>query len=154
MMPGVVVHANIISQILSASIDGRPLLRSWSEPMEWLIIIALASLGAVFSWWFRSTFAIACGLLAISCGLLGGCYLAFLYRWWLPLVPSLMALFGTTVVILMVTLNQRDRLQFQLTLDLLLKVYQDSPAIGRIAIEYLKQSENKKNQAFIKKKLL
>lgn len=85
---------------------------------------------------------------------MGGCYLALLYGWWLPLLPLLMAFLGTTFALLIVTHKQRDKLQFQLTLDLLLKAYQNSPAIGRIAIEYLKQSESQENQTFIEQQLI
>ena len=154
MMPGIVLHANIVSQILSAVLDGRPLLRSWSEPMEWLGILAIAGLGAVVSWWFKSTWAIALSFLLVSSGLLGGCYLAFVMGWWLPFIPSLLALSGTAVILLVVTNKQRDKLQFRLTLALLLETYQDYPAIGRIAIEYLKQSESQENQAFIDQQLV
>lgn len=153
MMPGVIVHANIISQMLSASIDGRPLLKSWSEPMEWFGILAVASIGAVISWWVKSTYKVSIIIVVLSGILAGGCYLAFLSGWWLPLVPFFLALYGTTITVLVVTNKQQDKLQLQITLDLLLKVYQDSPEIGRIAIEYLKHSENSENKAYIEKKL-
>jgi CHASE2 domain-containing sensor protein len=35
LMPGVVVHANNISQILSAALDGRPLLKTLPQTLEW-----------------------------------------------------------------------------------------------------------------------
>lgn len=35
-MAGVEVHANLTSQIISAAEDGRPLIKTWSEPIEWL----------------------------------------------------------------------------------------------------------------------
>lgn len=149
VMPGIVVHANITSQILSAAIEGRPLIRVWSEPMEWLGILAWAGLGAVVSWWFKSTSAIAFSLLVASSGLLGICYLAFVLGWWLPFIPSLLALSGAIVALSFVINRQREELQFRLTLALLLETYQDSPTIGRITLEYFKQSESQENQAFI-----
>ncbi len=154
VMPGIVVHANITSQILSAALDGRPLLRVGSEPLEWLGILALAGVGAVVSWWFKSTTASAFCLLLVSSGIWGGCYLAFLLGWWLPFIPSLLALVGASVALLIVTNKQREQLQFRLTLALLLETYQDSPMIGRIAIEYFKQSESRENQAFIEQQLM
>ena len=57
--------------------------------------------------------------------------------WWLPFIPSLLALSGAIVALSFVTNKQREELQFRLTLALLLETYQDSPTIGRIAIEYL-----------------
>ncbi|UBF23750.1 CHASE2 domain-containing protein [Kovacikia minuta CCNUW1] len=48
-MPGVVVHAHMISQILSAVLDGRPLLWVWPQPTEiaWIWIWSLVG-GIVF----------------------------------------------------------------------------------------------------------
>jgi uncharacterized protein YqgC (DUF456 family) len=69
--------------------------------------------------------------------------------WWLPAVPSLLALLGAAVALSLVTNRQRDRLLFHLTLVKLLAVQQDYPTVGRIAIEYLKQSETRENQGFI-----
>lgn len=86
-MAGVTVHANIISQILSAAIDRRPLLRVWKEPLEWLWILAWAGLGTALCWYFKSPLALALSLCLGSGVLFGGCYLAFLWGWWLPLVP-------------------------------------------------------------------
>ncbi|MDJ0594155.1 MAG: CHASE2 domain-containing protein [Pleurocapsa sp. MO_226.B13] len=154
VMPGIVVHANITSQILSAALDGRPLLRSWSEPMEWLGILAIAGIGAVVSWRFKSTGAIAFCVLVASSGLLGGCYLAFVWGWWLPFIPSWLVLLGSAIALLVVTNKKRERLQFRFTLALLLETYQDDPALGRIAIEYLKQSESQENRAFIDRQLV
>ncbi len=149
LMPGIFIHANITSQILSAALDGRPLIRVWSELIEWLGILAIAGIGTVISWWFKSTWAIAFCLLLVSSGLLGGCYLAFVLGWWLPLIPSLLALVGASVALFVFMNKQREQLQFRLTLTLLLETYQDYPTIGRIAIEYLKQSESQENKAFI-----
>ena len=49
-MPGVVIHANIASQMISAALDGRPLLRAWSHPVEWGWIMVWSLLGASGSW--------------------------------------------------------------------------------------------------------
>ena len=51
------------------------------------------------------------------------------------------------------TNKQRDLLQFQLTLALLLETYQVEPTTGHIAIEYLKQSESQENKHFIEQQM-
>ncbi|MEA5537008.1 CHASE2 domain-containing protein, partial [Crocosphaera sp. XPORK-15E] len=153
MMPGIVLHANIASQIISSAIDGRPLLRVWSDPLEWLWISAIAFVGTAISWQFKFIRAISFSWLIASSGLLAGCYFAFVLGWWLPFVPSFLALSGATVVLFVITNKQRDRLHFRLTLALLLETYQKDPTTGRIAIEYLKQSESRENQAFIEQEL-
>ncbi|UBF23760.1 CHASE2 domain-containing protein [Kovacikia minuta CCNUW1] len=50
-MAGVVIHANFISQILSAALDGRqPTLRTLSEPQEWLWVLCWSAIGALLTW--------------------------------------------------------------------------------------------------------
>ncbi|ACK67569.1 putative Chase2 sensor protein [Rippkaea orientalis PCC 8801] len=148
-MAGIFVHANIISQILSATLEERPLLRVWSDLMEWLAILGMAAVGAALSWWFKSDRAIALSFLLVTSGLLGGCYLAFLGGWWLPLFPAWLALSGSTVALLFVATKQRDHLIFKLTLASLLTAYQDDQTTGRIALEYLKQSETPENRTLL-----
>ncbi len=152
-MAGVFLHANIASQIISSALEGRPLLRTWTELFEWLWILAWAGVGAAISWRLKSLSGLMSSILLASGGLLGGCYLAFLGGWWVPAVPSLLALLGGAVALSIVTNRQRDRLLFQLTLSKLLAVRQDSPTVSRIAMEYLKQSETKENQVFMEQQL-
>lgn len=131
-MAGVTIHANLISQILSATLDGRmPTLRTWSEPLEGLWVLAWATIGAILSW--RQRYSSKPGLhpwnavsvlLAASC-LAAGSYAVFLQSWWspaaliggipffsevssyaaslqglwLPVVPPLLALMGSSIVI-------------------------------------------------------
>lgn len=96
---GVELQANFISQILSAALDGRPLLKVWSEPVEWLWIFGWSGLGAGLIWRRRSPRRAAVGLLLAGASLSGGCYLAFLAGWWLPFVPALLGLLGSGGVI-------------------------------------------------------
>lgn len=150
---GVTLHANIVSQIISAALDGRSLIRVWSDPIEWLWVLLWSGIGAVLGWSLRSPLRLAIGIFLTSGGLIGGSYLAFLAGWWIPVVPALLGLWGTTIALIIVTDKQRDRLQFQRTLTLLLEARQDYPTAGRIAIEYLKQSETKEHQAVIDRQL-
>ncbi|MCC5615740.1 CHASE2 domain-containing protein [Nostoc sp. CHAB 5836] len=152
-MTGVTIHANIISQIISAVVDGRPLLRVWQKPIEWLWILVWAGLGALVSRQLRYSMAIAASIILTGAGLLGIGFLAFCLGWWLPIIPSLLVLLGSAVAFELVTHKQLERLQFHHTLALLLEMCQDHPLAGAIAIEYLKQSESQDNQAFIDQQL-
>jgi CHASE2 domain-containing sensor protein len=104
---GIEVHANVLSQILSAALEGRPLLqvlggRSAAAWPRWGISAALAQtflflwLGSAlaatpFLAGFSRSQAAAC--LALTNGaLISLCYFAFLGGWWLPLVPGLLSL--------------------------------------------------------------
>ncbi|WP_138500818.1 CHASE2 domain-containing protein [Nostoc sp. PA-18-2419] len=152
-MTGVTVHANIVSQIISAALDNRPLLHVWQDPIEWLWILVWAGLGAVISRQLRSSIAIAASIVFVSAGLVGVGFLAFCWGWWLPMVPSLLGFFGSAVVLELITYKQLEKLQFHQTLALLLELYQDCPLTGAIAIEYLKQSESQDRQALIEQQL-
>ncbi|WP_404787104.1 CHASE2 domain-containing protein [Altericista sp. CCNU0014] len=140
-MAGVILQANILSQILSAALEGRSLLRVWPEPMEWLWVLAWAGVGAALGWRWRSGLAIAFGVIATSGLSVAIVYVGFLLGWWLPAIPTLLAFWGTTATILIINNRQRDRLLFQCTLAKLLAEGKDYPVARRIALEYLKQSE-------------
>ncbi|NJN89739.1 MAG: CHASE2 domain-containing protein [Leptolyngbyaceae cyanobacterium SL_5_14] len=150
---GVTLQANIVSQLVSAALDGRPLFRVWAEPLEWFWVLLWSGVGAMVSWSSRSPLKLAIGILLTTGGLISGSYFAFLSGWWIPVAPTLIGLWGTAIAILIITDRQRDRLQFQRTLTLLLEAQKDYPTAGRIAIEYLKQSEAKENQVEIERQL-
>lgn len=90
-VPGIEVQAYFISQIISAALEGRPLLRVWSKFWECLWIFNWSYLGAMTAWRIRHAMSsivaifVGCSLLFIIA------YLAFLSGWWIPLIPSLLA---------------------------------------------------------------
>ncbi len=45
-MAGITIHANLISQILSAAMDDRSLIECLPEPLEWLSILIWSIIGA------------------------------------------------------------------------------------------------------------
>lgn len=105
-MAGVEIHANVTSQILSAAIEGRSLLKSWPEPLEWLWILLWSTLGGVLSWHRRYTHGVtkfsghqAFGLILAGGTLVGSTYLAFLAGWWIPIIPPVLALSGCAIAI-------------------------------------------------------
>lgn len=98
-MAGVEIHANLTSQIISAALDGRALIRTWPEPVEILWIFLWALLGATITWLQRNpgkrTLIRQMALLvAIASILVLGAYALLLAGWWVPVMPPLMALVG------------------------------------------------------------
>lgn len=91
-IPGIFVHADFVSQLLSAALNDRPLLQPWTEPAEWLWIGLWALVGAMYGWTMRSPLSTASSVLITLIGLCGGTYLLFLSGWWVPLVPAAIAL--------------------------------------------------------------
>lgn len=109
-LPGVFVHANLTSQILSAALDGRALIRVVSEPGEWLWIFAWTCSGSFLSFVvlnynpfskpnFSSVRSAAVSLFLPGIVLFGSCYLLFLYGWWLPAIAPLFSLTFSTVAV-------------------------------------------------------
>lgn len=109
-MPGVILQAQMVSQIVSAVKDGRPLLSVlpiWSEALwiwGWSIV------GSAVAWRCRSVLC----LILIGGGTLGVLYvlcLVFLcFGSWVPLVPSALVLVvtGSTVAIYMTLQSQQQ----------------------------------------------
>ncbi|CAN1212735.1 Guanylate cyclase domain-containing protein [Tumidithrix helvetica PCC 7403] len=108
---GVIIHANIASQLIGNAMGERPLLRVWTKSLESLWISIWALIGGLLCWTRRyvgtqnqlkQTLSVSWTVLAIF--VLGGCltvgsYIAFLQGWWLPVVPSLLALFGSAIAV-------------------------------------------------------
>ncbi|MEH2350543.1 MAG: CHASE2 domain-containing protein [Nostoc sp.] len=96
-VPGIQLQAYFISELISAALGGRPLLKVWPDLVENLWIFVWSYLGAVTTWRIRHAMR---GLLSIlvSCFVLTlSAYLAFLYGWWIPLIPSLFS-FGSSAI--------------------------------------------------------
>lgn len=105
-MAGVEIHAELASQILSAALEGRPLIKSWSEPLEWLWIGFWAIVGSLLSWRGRyyngvnnfSFYRLNAAIFA-AVFLVGSTYGAFLSGWWLPVIPATLGLIISAVAI-------------------------------------------------------
>lgn len=108
-MPGVIAHAQMVSQILSAVKDGRPLLWVWPIWGEILWVWGWSFVGGLLAWRFQSIhyLGLAAGASLLSLYGLGFGFL--LTGGWMPLVPSALALLttGTSVIICFPSLNQR-----------------------------------------------
>jgi adenylate cyclase len=106
-VPGVEIHANITSQILSAVLNGRPLIRSWQEPVEGLWIFAWSIIGTLLAWRAmrytgqpQALLLKAIGIILFAAVSLGGsAYAALAIGWWIPVVPPALTLIGSAAAI-------------------------------------------------------
>ena len=102
-MPGVDIHAHMVSQILSAVLDQRPLL--WWLPQwgETFWVWSWSLVGGVLVWRFRSPLHLALASGAALGTLYGLCFVLLLKGGWVPLVPSALALAvtGASLVVYM-----------------------------------------------------
>ena len=149
-MPGVFIHANVASQIINAAIARRPLLRTYNEFTELLIVLSVGIVGAIISLKLISSKAIAFYTCIVGIVLIAVFYQAFLLGWWLPLVPALLTLSLVVVAAILIRNKQRDSFRFERTLELVLAEFKIRPIIAKIALENLRRSENRANSHLIK----
>lgn len=90
-MPGVAIHAHMLSQILSAVLDGRPLLWWWPAWGEFLWIWGWSFIGGVIAWYLRTSKSLGLAIIA-GLGILSGfCFVLLLKNGWIPFVTSALA---------------------------------------------------------------
>jgi hypothetical protein len=101
-MPGVVIHAQNVSQILSAVLNNRSLTWYWTEGSEILWIWGWSLLGAILAWRIRRLWLFGVGVVVAVVILYGTCYLLFSSSGWVPLVPPALALVTTAVIVVLI----------------------------------------------------
>ncbi len=81
------LHAHTASQIISAVLDGRPLLKTWTDSWEYLWIFIWGFLAILLgrSDLLPRTKLISIGIVLVV--LIGISYLLLLWGWWIPIVP-------------------------------------------------------------------
>lgn len=88
--PGVIIHAHMVSQILSAVLDQRPLIRDWPTWAEVVWIGGWCLTAGLVCWSCKSDLRLGVLLLALSI-LYGSCLGLLKQGYWVPLVPSALA---------------------------------------------------------------
>jgi CHASE2 domain-containing sensor protein len=91
-IPGVFLQAHMISQLVSAVLDDRPILTAGSEGQEiaWISLWSIVGIG--WAGWAKSRLllGLGIGILGLSLGLC--CYGFLILGWWIPSVPALLGL--------------------------------------------------------------
>jgi len=90
-MPGVVIHAQMVSQTLTAALEGRSLFWFWSEPMEVLWIVSWAIAGGLLARWSQRPFVLALAGTGLLLLLMGAGYSLFLHQAWVPIAAPAIA---------------------------------------------------------------
>jgi CHASE2 domain-containing sensor protein len=93
LVPEVEAQAHQVSQIVSAVLDERSLINTLSDSCENVWIVVWGLLGLSLGRISQSPVRVFFGLCTVSIVLIGICYWAILGSWWLPVVPSFMAMF-------------------------------------------------------------
>ena len=100
LVPGVIIQAQMISQIINAVEEGRPFLTTWSEPQEYLWIWLWFGIGFLLYLTFSYKRSILFISLSFSMAGLIILSLFFLYQksTWIPIVPPAFMLLSPTLV--------------------------------------------------------
>ncbi|MBE9005670.1 CHASE2 domain-containing protein [Fortiea sp. LEGE XX443] len=94
---GVELQAYFISELISAAIEGRPLLKVWPKFWEYLWILAWSYLGSTIIWRIKS-FSKSIPRIFLSLLILFfTSYMAFLSGWWLPLIPGMITFVSASI---------------------------------------------------------
>lgn len=90
-MPGVLVHAQMTSQILSAVLDAQPLFWYWPQGGEVLWVWVWSLTGSVLAWHLKRPLRLGVACAIALGGLVVICSLVFLQAGWIPLIPPAFA---------------------------------------------------------------
>jgi adenylate cyclase len=147
MIPGMAVHAHIVSQFLDAGLEGRRPIATPSESQEWLWTILWGVLGAVLGAGTRSPWRLALGA-AGGLMILGIIVVvAFVQGWWIPLVPPSLAWF-LSVSVVTVSVLSRERKERALLMHLFSKHVSGevAEAVWRQREQFLKDGRPRSQQ--------
>ncbi|HEY7520742.1 MAG TPA: adenylate/guanylate cyclase domain-containing protein [Methylomirabilota bacterium] len=98
-MPGVVVHAQSVSQLLRIGLDRATPMRTLREWQDWVWTAVWSLAGGLLALAIRSPWWFAVGTGAGLVGIAAVDFAVFLAGWWIPLVPPAAAWVGSAAVV-------------------------------------------------------
>ncbi|MBK1988781.1 CHASE2 domain-containing protein [Sphaerospermopsis aphanizomenoides BCCUSP55] len=96
---GVQLQAYVIDELISAALQGRPLLKVWSDLLESLWIFLWSFVGTVTVWRIKHPNKNI--LIFILSGLVLNIivYIAFLFGWWIPIIPAWLTFLASAIAL-------------------------------------------------------
>ncbi len=99
LMSGVIIHAQMVSQIVGIVLDREQQFWFWQQWQEYLWIYAWSLLGAMFACRLNRVLLLGiCEIFAIAF-FSGFSFYLFTLGGWIPFVPPLLAFIGTTIIV-------------------------------------------------------
>ncbi|MEM9008932.1 MAG: adenylate/guanylate cyclase domain-containing protein [Cyanobacteria bacterium P01_F01_bin.86] len=117
-MPGVVLHAQIVSQLLDAATGDRVPLWMSQPWQEWLWCGLWALLGGSIAWNLRHPLMLTLSQASVLVMMMASGYGIFLHQGWIPVMAPAIAIVGSSSVVLAYQAQQSAR-QRQMMLTLL-----------------------------------
>jgi CHASE2 domain-containing sensor protein len=103
IIPGVIIQAQMVSQILSAALDERPLLWVWSQWSDISWVWGWSLTGSLLAWYLRKIAYLSIAVTAASCILFGLCSLVLTQGGWIPLVPPMICLLLSSTIFIFIS---------------------------------------------------
>jgi CHASE2 domain-containing sensor protein/two-component sensor histidine kinase len=110
---GVEVQAYAVNQIISVALKRQPQLQVWSDIWEYLWIALWGLLGIVLEILLQSPWKSVLGLIIATAMLIGISFLALILGWWIPLIPTGLALSGAGLITTFLERNLRFELEYR-----------------------------------------
>jgi CHASE2 domain-containing sensor protein len=96
---GLMLHAQMVSQIISAVLDNRQLLWVWPDWGESIWIFVWSAAGGLLIWRVRSSLFLCLGCSGMLIGLVSISWLFMMQGGWVPLVPAALVIVATPISI-------------------------------------------------------
>jgi adenylate cyclase len=114
-MPGVIMHTQMTSQILSGVLDGKLLFWFWSDGVEVLWVMGWAAVGGTIAWCLRHPVVLGSSTVGALLVLSGVTLWLFTQQGWVPLAAPAIALALTGGVVRAYRTYRDQRRQQQIT---------------------------------------
>ncbi|MBD2164952.1 CHASE2 domain-containing protein [Calothrix membranacea FACHB-236] len=108
-MPGVIVHAQMVSQILSAVLDGRTLLWVWPVWGEVLWIFYWSIFGGILAWRIRNLLLLGVVGIVVIVVISAISFVVLLKGIWIPLIPAAVPFISSSSVVVIGKLTADGR---------------------------------------------
>lgn len=99
-MPGVMIHGQMVSQILGTILQGEQQLWFWSQWLEWLWVCGWALVGGVLVWRLNGLWSLGGAVLMAGVSVWGISFFVFTQGGWIPLVPGVLGLLASGAFVL------------------------------------------------------
>ncbi|MBW4470417.1 MAG: adenylate/guanylate cyclase domain-containing protein [Stenomitos rutilans HA7619-LM2] len=113
-MPGVVIHAQMVSQILDAALNQQPLVWFWPDWVECSWIGAWVVLGSSLAWFIRHPLGLCLVVILAIMVLLGICYALFLAQGWVPTATPVIGIIVVATLVVSYRAQQAQRQQIMM----------------------------------------
>ncbi len=113
-MPGVVIHAQVVSQFLSTVLDHQPLFWFWSDWVEDVWIWVWVVMGASLAWSIRHPLGLCLAITIATTALLISCDAIFQQEGWVPTAAPLVGVIVVATLAVSYRAQQSHRQQMMM----------------------------------------